>query len=215
MPRTADHHARRTQICDGVRQVALERGLGGVTVSGAARAAGVSVGLVQHYYESKEALLVDTLEHVLAGILARVERATRLAETQHSRIEHMLGAGLEQLLPLDAARREEARLRVAFIGLALDNEKLRLHQARFVAALRRRTARAIANAFECGEIPDPRIIDPDLEAHALLSLVDGLCTQLLTAPAPDDEHRARTVIATRMQTLFPGPCSRPAMPRDS
>ena len=56
-----------------------------VTMSSAARSAGVSVGLVQHYYDSKEALLVDTLDRVLADILGRVEHATARAESRNAR----------------------------------------------------------------------------------------------------------------------------------
>lgn len=145
-------------------------------------------------------------------ILGRVERATALAEARHTRIEHMLGAGIEQLLPLDSARREEARLRLAFAGLALDHEELRLQQTRFSGVLRERAARAIENAVECGEIPDPHAIDPELETYALLSLADGLCGQLLTTAAHEDD-RARRVVATRMSALFPGACAHRSAPR--
>lgn len=176
-------------------------------MSSAARAAGVSVGLVQHYYDSKEALLVDTLDRVLADVLGRVERATALAEARHARIEHMLGAGIKQLMPLDPLRREEAHLRLAFAGLALDHEELRLHQTRFARVLRERAARAIENAITCGEIPDPNLIDPELEAYALLALADGLCSQLLTNTAVHEDDRASQVIATRMSALFPGTCT--------
>ncbi len=207
MPRTADHEARRVQICRGVRRCALEVGLPAVTMSGAAGAAGVSVGLVQHYYDSKEALFVDTLERVLADVLARVMHATTLAEQRHARIEHMLGAGIEQLLPLDPNRREEAHLRIAFAGLALDHETLRQHQRRFTRTLQDEAARAIGNAVECGEIPDPNAVDPQLEAYALLSLTDGLCSHLLIEATQDDLDRARRVIATRMSALFTGPCT--------
>ncbi|GGA76175.1 hypothetical protein GCM10011490_28700 [Pseudoclavibacter endophyticus] len=185
----------------------LEVGLVSVTMSSAARAAGVSVGLVQHYYDSKEALIVDTLERVLASILGRVERATALAETRHSRIEDMLRAGIEQLLPLDTARREEARLRMAFAGLALDNEELREHQTRFARILRDRAARAIENAGRCGEIPDLGSVDPELEAYVLLSLTEGLCHQLLTSPTGDEGNQARRAIATRMSALFSSACA--------
>ncbi len=207
MPRTADHDARRAQICDGVRASAHQLGLVSVTMSSAARSAGVSVGLVQHYYNSKEALLVDTLDRVLADILGRVEHATARAESRNARIEHMVGAGIEELLPIDRTRRIEARLRLSFAGLALDHEEFREHQARFASVLRQRAARAIENACECGEIPEPDAIDPQREAMALLSLADGLCLQLLTSSEPDDVDRAREVIATRMSALFRGACS--------
>ncbi|MGO1392811.1 TetR/AcrR family transcriptional regulator [Agrococcus casei] len=205
MPRTADHAARRAQICSGVRRAALDGGLAGVSLSNAARAAGVSVGLVQHYYGSKEELLVDTLERVLADALARVDRATTDAEQRHSRIEHMLANGLEQLLPLDEVRREETVLRLSFASLALDRPELRSAQRRFSDLLRARASAAVRNAYVCGEVPDSALTDPDLEGLALLALVDGLAGELLLAPESSDE--ARRVIAQRMHELCPGLCS--------
>ena len=68
MPRTADHDSRRAQITTGVRELALTSGLGSVTIAGTAKAAGISVGLVQHYYDSKESLLADTLSRLLSDI---------------------------------------------------------------------------------------------------------------------------------------------------
>ena len=129
--------------------------------------AGVSVGLVQHYYGSKEELLVDTLERVLADALARVDRATTDAEQRHSRIEHMLANGLEQLLPLDEVRREETCLTV--VREPRPTPQLRARSAGF------RPARGLAaERVVCGEVPDSALTDPDLEGLALLALVDGL-----------------------------------------
>lgn len=167
----------------------------------------MSVGLVQHYYRSKESLLADTLDRVLKDILDRVERSTALAETHHARIEHMLGAGLEQLLPFDAVRLEEARLRMGFAALAIESEELRRYQSRFSRVLRERVSRAIENAGQCGEIPDPTSVDPELESMSLLAMVDGLCNLLLTESASNVEDRARHVIAARMHAIFPGDCA--------
>lgn len=207
MPRIADHDARRAQIRQGVRAAAQSVGLRSVTMARAARAAGVSVGMVQHYYESKEALFVDTLENVLDGVMARVDRATAAAEAEHARIEHMLGAAIEQLLPLGRRRREEAYLRMAFLALALDHEALRGDQRRFAEGLELRAVSAIRNAMGCGEIPHPSAVDPEIEARALLALVDGLCGQMLIDATAHREQDARRVVAARMRTLFPGECS--------
>lgn len=206
MPRTADHPARQRQITDGVRRVALESGLGTVTIAAAARAAAVSVGLVQHYYSSKDELLADTLRAVLQDIADRRDQAIAHAERRHARIEHMMGDALLQLLPLDEPRREETYLRHAFAGLALDNPGLREHQRQFNAEMVTRAATAITNGNLCGETAEAT--DSNLEAHALLALVDGLAAQLLISPEAADQAPARQVIAARMAALFPGPCSR-------
>lgn len=208
MPRTADHAARRRQITSAVRGVAVADGLATVTVARTAAAAGVSVGLVQHYYASKEELLVETLGTVLDDVLARVDTASARAERRHARIERMMAAALEQLLPLDRVRQEETYLRHAFAALALDREVLRPHQRRFDELLTARAVRAIENGTRCGEVA--RDVDAPLEAEALLALAGGLASRLLVDDRLAHRRRARQAIAGRAAALFAGPCAREA-----
>lgn len=65
MPRTADHDARRTQIIDAVRGLVASDGPEAATMSRIAASAGVSAGLVQHYYASKDVLLADAYDRTL------------------------------------------------------------------------------------------------------------------------------------------------------
>lgn len=213
MPRTADHDSRRAQITAGVRELALASGLGAVTVAGTAKAAGISVGLVQHYYDSKESLLADTLSRLLSGIESRVDRAITLAEREHARIEHMLGAGLLELLPLSPARRDETYLRHAFAGLALDNLSLAEHQQAFDRRLRDRIAQAVRNGVECGEVTVGT--DGLLESETAFALTQGLAVRLLIDPDEAVRNRAKAAIAAQMAGVFVGPCARePQSPRN-
>ncbi|MFE7225556.1 TetR/AcrR family transcriptional regulator [Nocardioides sp. NPDC057577] len=206
MPRTADHDGRRAQITTGVRELALLSGLGSVTVAGTAKAAGVSVGLVQHYYDSKESLLADTLSRLLIDIEVRVDAAITLAERDHARIEHMLGAGLLELLPLSPVHRDETYLRHAFAGLALDNPTLAEHQRAFDRRFRDRITQAVRNGMECGEvIPDT---DSLLEGEAAFALTQGLAARLLLDGHDGARNRAKAAIAARMASVFVGPCAR-------
>ncbi len=54
------------------RDVALDEGLSGVTVASVARRAGVSVGLVQHYFSSKGELMQRVFVDLLADVDSRV-----------------------------------------------------------------------------------------------------------------------------------------------
>ncbi|WP_309068503.1 TetR family transcriptional regulator C-terminal domain-containing protein [Microbacterium sp.] len=206
MSRTADHPARRRQIQDGVRAVALAGGLGAVTVARTAAAAGVSVGLVQHYYASKEELLSNTQRDMMHDVVARVDAAIAREERRHARIEHMMRAGLEELLPLDQRRREEVYLRRAFAGMALDHQALSEHQARSDDLLRQRIVDGVLNATRCGETRAD--VDAPFEAYALLALTDGLAAHLLSATGASQRCWARASLAARLADLFPGRCSR-------
>lgn len=206
MPRTADHAARRAQIIGGVRAVALAEGLGNVTVAGTAKAAGVSTGLVQHYYASKEALLLDTFSAVRAGVIARVEAATERAEKRSARIEHMLTDGLLQLLPLDRRRREEGYLVHAFAGLALDDTSLADHVRAVDAELVGRVVTALQNGKACGEV-EPAT-DSAARGNEVFALVTGLAARLHVSSTPDERRWAREAVARQARELCPGPCSR-------
>ena len=210
MPRTADHESRRAQITTGVRELALASGLGAVTIAGTAKAAGISVGLVQHYYDSKESLLADTLGRLLGDIEDRVDAAIIRAERDHARIEHMLGAGLLELLPLSPTHRDETYLRHAFAGLALDNPALAEHQRAFDRRLRDRIAQAVKNGVECGEVTAKT--DGLLESEAALAVTQGLAVRLLIDPDEAVRTRARAVIASQMAGVFVGRCAKESQP---
>ncbi|MDN5853330.1 MAG: TetR family transcriptional regulator, partial [Actinomycetia bacterium] len=124
MVRTADHAARRAQMVTAVKVLTLDVGLSHVTIAGVAQSADVSVGLVQHYYSSKEQLLLDTFRTVCQDVLARVDAAIVRAERRHERIEQMLLDGLEQLLPRTKKRRDEEHLEHSIAGTALGHPAL-------------------------------------------------------------------------------------------
>src|SRR5690606_5279156 len=68
MPRIVDHAERRAQIVMALWMVIAERGIEGVSLRTVAAAADVSMGRIQHYFGTKEAL-------VLAGCTALIDSA--------------------------------------------------------------------------------------------------------------------------------------------
>src|SRR5204863_8756189 len=61
---------RRKQIIDALRTVLVERGLASASVQRIARAADVPAGLIHHYFASKEALLIVTVDAVVDELRA-------------------------------------------------------------------------------------------------------------------------------------------------
>ncbi|UPK76299.1 TetR family transcriptional regulator C-terminal domain-containing protein [Nocardioidaceae bacterium SCSIO 66511] len=208
MVRTADHAARRTQIVSAVKQLTLEVGLSHVTIAGVAQTADISVGLVQHYYSSKEELLLDTYRTVNDDVLARVDGAVVRAERRHERIEQMLLAALEQFLPITKKRRNEVRLVRAFAGAALENSALQPGYRAALAEHQTRTEQALENGKLCGEV-DPST-ESAAEAYALLALADGLAGSLLVRQSRTQQSWARAALAREAARLFPGECRRHA-----
>ena len=205
MARTADHEQRRAQIIAGVRAVASESGLGRVTIARTAEAAGVSVGLVQHYYGSKEELLADAFAAVRSDVLTRIDAEIARSERRGERIETMLVDGLSQMLPIGARRRTEVYLSHAFAGLALEDETLRTQLRDARRQLQKRVSTALVNGVRCGEVGADT--DPGQESYGLLALTDGLASHLLTASGPQPRTWAGAVLRARVAELCPGECS--------
>ncbi|MEV4632503.1 TetR/AcrR family transcriptional regulator [Rhodococcus coprophilus] len=67
MPKVVDHARRRREIVWALWAVIHERGIDGVTFRTVAAEAGVSIGRIQHYFESKEHLIRCGAEEIVAG----------------------------------------------------------------------------------------------------------------------------------------------------
>jgi DNA-binding transcriptional regulator YbjK len=188
-------------ILDATLLIVGERGLEAVTHRAVAERAGVSLGAISHYHESREDLLRAALAHAAAAAVARLERLaldlqTRVLDTDEW-IEAMAGAIAEDLrhdrvgqltqveLLLGAARdpalREVSRpwgrahLRVAEAGLrAAGSSSPQTHARLLVAAATGLMLKQLA-------FPDPSFDRADLAAR-LGELVRRLVT-------PDGEQK--------------------------
>jgi len=63
MPKVVDHNQRRREIIEAAARVGSLQGLSNLSLSNVGAAAGMSKGLVQHYFSSKEELLAVVAEY--------------------------------------------------------------------------------------------------------------------------------------------------------
>ncbi|GIJ44182.1 TetR family transcriptional regulator [Virgisporangium aliadipatigenens] len=204
MPRTADHDARRRQVAEAVAQLVATDGFDAVTVARTAAAAGISVGLVQHYFPSKDEMLLHAFTLARERIERRVHDEVERADRAGARIEHILRDALAELLPLDARRRRECRVELAFTGRAIDNPRLAEALGRSNAHVRAQLAQAVHNGKECGEV-EPAV-DGNAAAQRLLALVDGLRLHAYTEPDTVTADAARDALADQLARVFTGRC---------
>lgn len=204
MPRVADHDARRRQVTDAVEHLIATEGLDGVTVARTAAAAGISVGLVQHYFPTKDDMLLHTFTAVRDRIEQRVLIDAQRADDAGARIEHILHAALADMLPTDDVRRRECHVVLAFTGRAVDNPGLAAALQASNNHIRALLAQAIRNGKECGEVPADTV--EDTEAARLLAHLDGLILHTHTDPAAMPPQAAQTALADHLRHLFPGRC---------
>lgn len=181
-------------------------GLAEVTVARTAAAAGMSVGLVQHYFPTKDDMLLHTFTQVRHRIEQRAIVDAGAADAAGARIEHILLASLAELIPTDAARRRECAVAMAFTGRAIDNPRLAEALRASNKHLRDLLAQPIRNGKECGEVP-PSTAEGEAAAR-LLAVLDGLILHAYTDPGALSPAAAKSALAEELARLFPGECRR-------
>ena len=205
MPRTADHDLRRRQIADAVCALIAERGLDAVTVAGTAARAGISVGLVQHYFRAKDDMLLHAFRTVTARIRDRADRHRRAGTAHRSPISAVLLAALAETIPFDGERRTEFRVARAFAGRALDNPRLAEVDTATADALRADIAGAVDNGRECGEVGPG--IDTETAAVRLAAVTEGLALRVYRgADAPGLREAVDAVLRAELAAVFSGTC---------
>jgi AcrR family transcriptional regulator len=166
---------RRAQLTDALLSITATRGLDQVSVREVASAAGVSIGTVQHYFATKDEMLVFAFRQVVERTRARVAGID--ARTGPRRA---LGAALRELLPLDQTRLAECRVYLAFAARAATSPALAAVQAETLCAIHAELQQALsATATARHRAPAP---DTALQARLLLAVADGLMLDAVSAP---------------------------------
>lgn len=211
MPRTADHDARRQQVAAAVEHLVATEGFEAVTVAKTAAAAGISVGLVQHYFPSKDDMLLHAFTDIRTRTEQRVLADAQRADRAGARIEHILLDALAELLPLDERRRRECRVELAFTGRVVDNLRLAHALGQSNAHLREMLAQAVRNGKECGEVAADA--DENADAARTLAVLDGLKLHAYTEPATMTPDASRAALGEELRRVFSGTCHHRRGPR--
>ncbi|GAA2226888.1 TetR/AcrR family transcriptional regulator [Streptomyces nogalater] len=206
MPRVADHDARQGQISDAVQRLIVRDGLHAVTVARTAAEAGISVGLVQHYFTAKDEMLLATFTRVNERFTARVGELVNRGEVAGRTIAEMLRQALAELIPLDDTRRAEFLVRLAFAGQAAHNARLAAVQRETLAHVRARVARAIHNGTACGEVPEG--VDAAGQALEIVAFVEGLALHRHIDPDGTPDSAVLAALDDRLGRVFTGTCRR-------
>ena len=176
MPKIVDHELRRQELLAATWRVIARTGIVGATTREIAREAGVSTGVLAHYFADKEDILAAALRLSHQQVYARLQERTQgLLGLDALRVVML------EALPLDEQRLLEAQIEVNFWSLALGNSALRELQheefERFWDVLHYR----VSEAQKLGQIwPE---IDPSDVTHQLMILVEGLSLEAVLYPS--------------------------------
>lgn len=190
MPKKVDRQERRTLIADALMRVAADQGLEAVSLRHVAAEAGVSPGMVQHYFRTKDEMMAFALTVVRDRNEIRVNEAVaRLGENPSPR--QLLRTMISALLPLDEHSRNDARVALAFLAYTAVRPAA-------ACTLREDTAQLVG--FIAGLLPAP---DADVAAAALLALMEGLGVYLLGGHYTTEQ--ALCALDAQLDLLFSSP----------
>jgi AcrR family transcriptional regulator len=109
MPKIVDHQQRRDEIALVACRVVAKHGFEQATIVRIAREAGYTTGMVAHYFDTKQDIIVAALRLSLKRTEARLTRPARQRQPDLLQV-------LTEALPIDAARVTQCAFWAAFWG---------------------------------------------------------------------------------------------------
>ncbi|TMR07448.1 TetR family transcriptional regulator [Actinomadura soli] len=195
MTQHADADTRRGQVASALVTVVAERGLARTTLADVARTAGVSVGLVQRYFRSKDELLRFGIEYVY-------RRAEERAAAVPVRlpIREFVVRLMEMFLPMTDERGAELRVWLSFVQASLTDPGMAAIHRDTTARLLRGVEEALRGAQRAGELGAG--VDVEAEAAALVAFVDGLSLHHAATGDGFDASSISAALAAYVDRLF-------------
>jgi len=205
MRRTESKEVRRQQLIDATINSIAKYGIGGTTMSTVTEAAGLSLGIVNFHFKSKQNLFEETL--------------ISLAREHHAQWLRAYGdAGLS------APEKLMAIVDAHFHPRICTPKKLAVWYAFFGEAGRRQTYRKLIEDIDrerydlslrlCEQLAREggyTDIPPRQVANLLEALYDGIWLELLTYPENYTRRQARDHIAAFLAKMYPGHFDMPGL----
>jgi TetR/AcrR family transcriptional repressor of bet genes len=202
MPKLGMGPIRREQICRAAAAVVSREGFAGSTMRMVAEEAGVSTGMLNHYFANRQDLLTQALIFVSERAQARMREAIEDVPAGRDRLAALLDSALAD----DEQADQTWRVWINSYG-----EAVRLPELRHTIESRLSSwYELIDHALE-GLVPEdtPKAIPWSWRFDAVLN---GLAIQALTSEAALDGHQIRDEV---IRTLFPELPTAPAAGRSA
>ena len=195
--RTASRAARRQQLIDATMKCIARKGMGSTTLGDVAREAGLSQGIVNLHFESKDNLLKETLNALADEYREKFDKALetsgpRPADKLLALMEHDIGPSIcnQRKLAIWFAFWGEVKSRPTYRRMCDEWDQ---YYEDVVAAL---CAELIAEGDYTG-------IEAATVATALSSMTNGLWLSCLISPQTWDRNEAREAIMSYLRSVFP------------
>ena len=196
--RTLAKQRRREQLIRATINCVAKRGFSATTMADITREAGLSLGIVNLHFKSKEKLLLETLKYLSEEYRDHWEKTLEKAGPAPA-------SKLAALVELDFSKaicdRKKLSVWFAFWG----ETRSRPIYMKTCAEYDRHYVQVEAELFaEMLRDDDIKQYDPQILATTLDAIVDGLWLDMLLTPKEMDRKRARALVMDYLHTVLPG-----------
>ena len=197
MARDALKEARKVQLMEATIDCIAARGFADLTLADVAKAAGLSVGIVNFYFRSKDVLLIETLRHLVTDYIQQTTENIRNAGPgAAAQIEAMIESDFHRAV----ANRKKVTVWYAFWGeTRWRPEFLKICQ-QLSDSFHEETRDTFARLVTEGSYTN---VDADLVARGFDAMIDGLWLDMLINPKAVDRDGAKQVVRTYLAGIFP------------
>jgi TetR/AcrR family transcriptional repressor of bet genes len=174
MPKIVDHDQRRDEIALVACRVVADNGFDQATIVRIAREAGYTTGMVAHYFDSKQEIILAALRLILRRIEERLTKPARGAPGD-------LLTVLTEALPIDATRYTECAFWTAFWGQVSADKRLKRINAWVHREYMRLFERCLARGWSEWQRWPPAIREHVL--RSVMTFINGLTASAVVSQA--------------------------------
>ncbi len=184
--RKVDHDSRREEVASVASRLIADKGLEALTTRALAKELGCSIGVLSHYFNSKEEIVLAAFQWADQSIDQRMQAAIIDQDISLDYFIPMIQAGL----PLDEASDREWRVRFNLYNYCLTRRGAGLSaQIEKTNHFRDLMAGLISALQEKGEVRQD--INPELITKMAFDMVMGAAQNLLMVPMQERREHAR------------------------
>ena len=188
---------RQQQLIDATISCIARKGLGATTLGDVAREAGLSQGIVNLHFESKDNLLAATLRHLAEDYDAQFMKTLKASSPDPA-------GKLLQLMAMDLKPAVCDRKKLA-VWFAFWGEVQAVPTYRKICAERDEKYQRILNELTEAIVEDGGYagIDAAMVANALSSMTDGMWLSCLISPGKFDRAKSLAAVKSYLAATFP------------
>ncbi|MBT3671915.1 MAG: TetR family transcriptional regulator [Porticoccaceae bacterium] len=196
-PRSLSKQARRKQLIEATIKCIADKGLSGTTMADVTQQAGLSLGIVNLHFQTKEKLLIETLSYISN------EYTTGLNEIFNDEkltTEQKILAHINFDFSRKITDRNKLAVWFAFWGETKSRPTYMSICASYISEIATNLTQLFAILKQQGGYS---AVDPDLVCTCYTALSDGLWLDLLMTPKGLKPAQAQTVAMHYLTTQFP------------